>query len=512
VRVALGATRWRITRQLLIESIVLGLVSGVIGLLLAVVGVRLFDIAVQGVGKPFWIKFTMDYVVFGYLAAVCVVTGILFGIVPALQVSRTNVNDIIKEGGRGSAGNRRAFWMSGTMVVVELALTIVLLVGAGLMIRSFLKLYSLDLGIRTENLMTMRLGLSDPKYRTPEARRAFFERLAPRLASIPGADAVSVTTSVPPNGGARRDVDIDGRPPLKEGEKAPEVVTVTISPSFFDTVGMTVRRGRAFTDQDGAPGYETVIVNERLAAQLFPNEDPVGKRIKFRASDNPPPNTPPQVWRTIVGISGTMRHNPPQEAAPASVVYVPYRQEPPGGAVLLVRSRLDPSAVMAAVRREVQAIDQDQPVSSVQTMDQLLAQTQWPFRVFGTLFAILAFIGLTLSAVGLYAVMAYSVTQRTQEIGVRMALGAAARQVSWLVLRRGLVQLGIGLLIGVGGAYWLTSVMKSQISEIVVQITPNDPGTFVAITLLLLGVGIAACLIPARRATRVDPMVAFRAE
>jgi putative ABC transport system permease protein len=398
------------------------------------------------------------------------------------------------------------------MVVVELALTIVLLVGAGLMIRSFLKLYSLDLGIRTENLMTMRLSLSDQKYRSPEARRDFFDRLAPRLASIPGADAASVTTSVPPNGGARRDIEIDGRPPLKDGEKAPEVVTVTVSPSFFDTVGVALRRGRTFTDQDGAPGYEAVVVNERLAAQLFPNEDPLGKRIKFRAPENPEPNTPPAVWRTIVGVSATVRHNAPQEAAPSSVVYVPYRQEPPGSAVLLVRSRLDPSAVIAAVRREVQAIDQDQPVFTVQTMDQLLAQTQWPFRVFGTLFAILAVIGLTLSAVGLYAVMAYSVTQRTQEIGVRMALGAAARQVSWLVLRRGLVQLGLGLLIGVGGAYWLTSAMKSQISQIVVQITPNDPGTFAAITAVLLAVGVAACIIPARRATRVDPMVAFRSE
>jgi putative ABC transport system permease protein len=510
VRIALGATRWRVVRQLLVESILLGCAGGALGLLLAMVGVRLFDRAVADTGKPYWIQFTMDFTVFGFLAAVCVLTGILFGLAPALQVTKTNVGEVLKEGGRGTAGSRRARWLTGTMVVLELALTLVLLVGAGLMVRSFLKLYTIDLGIRPDHLMSMRMQLPDTKYPTADARRAFYERLAPRLASLAGAEAVAFTTSVPPFGSGRRGLEIEGRPPLKPEEQAPRVGAVTISPAFFETVGVQLRRGRGFGDRDGAPGAETVVVNDALAAQFFKGEDPIGRRIRF-AQDQPRPGQPaqpPPVWRTIVGISPSIRHSSQQEAEPPAVVYVPLRQDPPSGIALLVRSRLEPGSVMNAVRSEVQAVDQDQPVFTVQTMDQMLAQAMWPYKVFGTLFAIFAGIALLMSAVGLYSVMAYSVTQRTAEIGLRMALGAEGRQVSWLILRRGLVQLAIGLTIGLAGAYGLSRVLRT----ILVQITPTDPVTFVAITAMLTVVAIAACVLPARRATRVDPLIALRAE
>ncbi len=510
VRIALGATRWRVVRQLLVESILLGCAGGALGLLLAMVGVRLFDRAVADTGKPYWIQFTMDFTVFGFLAAVCVLTGILFGLAPALQVTKTNVGEVLKEGGRGTAGGRRARWLTGTMVVLELALTLVLLVGAGLMVRSFLKLYTIDLGIRPDHLMSMRMQLPDTKYPTADARRAFYERLAPRLASLAGAEAVAFTTSVPPFGSGRRGLEIEGRPPLKPEEQAPRVGAVTISPAFFETVGVQLRRGRGFGDRDGAPGAETVVVNDALAAQFFKGEDPIGRRIRF-AQDQPRPGQPaqpPPVWRTIVGISPSIRHSSQQEAEPPAVVYVPLRQDPPSGIALLVRSRLEPGSVMNAVRSEVQAVDQDQPVFTVQTMDQMLAQAMWPYKVFGTLFAIFAGIALLMSAVGLYSVMAYSVTQRTAEIGLRMALGAEGRQVSWLILRRGLVQLAIGLTIGLAGAYGLSRVLRT----ILVQITPTDPVTFVAITAMLTVVAIAACVLPARRATRVDPLIALRAE
>jgi putative ABC transport system permease protein len=220
----------------------------------------------------------------------------------------------------------------------------------------------------------------------------------------------------------------------------------------------------------------------------------------------PAPAVP--VWRTIVGISPSIRHSQPQDAEPPAVVYLPYRQDPTSGISLLVRSRLDPGAIMNAVRREVQAVDPDQPVYTIQTMQQMIAQQTWPYRVFGSLFAIFAVIALVMSAVGLYAVMAYSVTQRTAEIGLRMALGAEGAQVSWLILKRGLVQLVLGLSLGLAGAYFLSSVLSS----LLVQITPTDPATFGSITLILTVVAIAACLIPARRATRVDPLVALRAE
>jgi putative ABC transport system permease protein len=515
VRIAMGATRWRIVRQLLLESVVFGLIGGGLGLFLAVAGAQVLDAAVQDPDKPYWITFTVDYVVFGYVAAICVLTGILFGLAPALHVSKANINEVLKEGGRGSVGTRRARWFSGTMVVVELALTIVLLAGAGLMIRSFMKLYTLDIGIRTEHLMTMRMQLPETKYATPETRRLFYDRIEPRLAAIPGVEAVAVTTSVPPLGSAERSLEIDGQPPRKPEDQPQNVLTVTISSRFFEVVGVQVVRGRPFHDTDGTLGGETAIINERAAAQFFPGVDPIGKRIRFTPRENTSggfaparPEASREIWRTIVGMSPSILHDSTRGAEPNAVVYLPHRQAPPASATLLVRSALPAGSVMAAVRREVQAIDQDQPVFTVQTLDQMLAQERWPFRVFGGLFAILAAIALVLSSVGLYAVMAYSVTQRTQEIGVRMALGAAGRDVSWLILKRGLIQLALGLTIGLGGALALSRVLRT----VLVQITPTDPVTFASITILLTIVSITACLLPARRATRVDPLAALRAE
>jgi putative ABC transport system permease protein len=392
------------------------------------------------------------------------------------------------------------------MVVVELALTIVLLVGAGLMVRSFMKLYTMDLGFRTENLMSMRLWLPSPKYRTPESRMAFYDRLGPRLASIAGAESVAVTTVVPGFGDSTRRMEIDGRPIPSRWEDRPEISTASVSPEFFRTIGIDILRGRGFTEQDGAPGSEVAIINERFAAEHFAGEDPIGRRIKF-PFQTPAAGQPEPKWRTIVGISRSLPPPAGPDQSPASLVYSPYRLDVPSSAVLIVRSRLDPAAIMNAVRREVQAIDPDQPVFTVQTMEQMQAQATWPYRVFGSLFAIFALIALVLSAVGLYAVMAYAVTQRTQEIGVRMALGADGGRVMWLVMKRGLLQLSIGLALGLAGAFGLSRVLTTLL---VSGVTPNDPVTFTTITLLLTTVAIAACLIPARRATRVDPLVALR--
>ena len=415
VRLALGATRWRVVRQLLIESVLLGSIGGVIGLGIAMFGVRAFDAAVADSGKPYWIKFTIDYTVVAFLAAICVATGILFGLAPALHVSRTNVHGVLKEGGRGNTGGGRVRWLTGTMVVVEVALTLVLLVGAGLMVRSFLNLYRLDIGMRMDGLMAMNLQLSGEKYQTPEARRAFYERLQPRLDSLPGAEHVAITTSIPAFGVGRRPLEVDGRPAPKIDD-APRVGFATVSPKFFDVIGVSIRRGRAFTDADGGPGADTVIVNEQFVQEHFKGEDALGRRIRFMqaAPQAGDPPAPPAIWRTIVGVVPNVRHTNIQDAESIGMTYATVRQDPPGYATVMVRSSVTPETLMAAVRKEVQAIDPDQPVFNLRTLDQMLRNTMWPYRVFGTLFTIFAVIGLVLSAVGLYAVMAYAVTQRTQ--------------------------------------------------------------------------------------------------
>jgi predicted permease len=504
VRTALGASRWRVIRQLLIESLVLGAIGGALGVLLAVAGARAFDEAIRLSGLPYWVVFTIDYVVLGYVVGICVLSAVLCGLAPALHVSKTKTFTALKDGGRGIAGSRYGRRFSSAIVVAELALTMVLLVGAASMVRSFMTLYFVDLGIRIDRLVTMRLQMPEAKYRTAEARRGLFDRLEPRLAAIPGVEAICVTTGVPPLDGGERLLEIDG---LARRDQPTFVGTVAITPRFFDVVGVRIARGRSFNETDGAPGAETVIINERLAAQFFAGEDPLGRRLRFTRREASP-GTSVEVWRTIVGVSPTIRQGSPTDEYLNAVVYIPIRQESPAAASLLVRSALPPGSVMDAVRREVQAIDPDQPVLGVQTVAQVLAQDRWWYRTWGGLFGILSGIALLLSCVGLYAVMAYSVTERTQEIGVRLALGARRRQVSWLILRRGLAQLMTGLAIGFLGSLALSRILPGGLASM----TPHDPIALLAVALLLSGVSIVACLAPARRATRVDPVVALRAD
>ncbi len=507
VRIALGATRGRVIRQLLVESTLLAFLGGVLGWIMSLVGVRLFDIAVQDVGKPYWIKFTMDATVFAFLVAVCLATGIIFGIVPALQVSKTNLNEILKESGRGNAGGRRARWMASSMVVAELSLTIVLLAGAGLMIRSFMKLYSMDIGVDTSRMLTMRMSLPDKKYPTPEKRRLFYEALLPHLAAIPGVAASSIASAPPGEGAGADEIEFEGRP-QPDPKKAPSVTTFYVSEGYFDTLDVSARQGRLLGQADGDAGSEAVIVNARFAAQYYPGENAIGKRIRLQAPTSGPDANKIKPWMTIVGVTPSIRQRNVQDVEPDSVIYMSYRLEPPPGTAILIRGRGEPGALTSAVRQAVQATDPDQPVFGVQTIEQSLARQRWPYRVFGTMFTIFAFIALVLSSVGIYAVTAYSVTQRTQEIGVRMALGAQGRQVSWLVLRQGLLQLAIGLVLGTTGALLAAPVLQT----LLVQIKPTDPITLAGIGLLFTIVTVCACVIPARRATKLDPLTALRIE
>lgn len=504
VRTAMGATRYRVVRQLVLESVVLSAAGGALGFVLAVWGVRLFELAMQNSGLPWWVRFEFDAMVFGYIAITCLATAIVFGLAPALQVSKANANALLQEGGRSQPGSRRTRWFSNSVVVAQLALATVLLTGAGVLIRSFMTLYMTDLGLPVDRLMTMRVHLPESKYGGAEARLAFFAALEPRVAAVRGVEAVAITTGVPPEDGGERLVETEAWP---AGAAQVFVGTVTVTPRYFDVLGVSVRRGRGFDDHDGAPGMATVIVNDLLASRFFPGQNPIGKRLRFTRRDAPPGRSV-ESWRTVVGVVPLIKQGSALDRYVNSVVYIPYRQETPASASLLLRTRLAPAQVMDAVRRAVRAIDPDQPVLRIQTMAELMAGARWWQRTWGTLFAILAGIALLLSAIGLYAVTACSVSQRTHEIAVRVALGARRGELLWMILRAGVLRLALGLTIGLVAGMALTRAVSRGIMDV----STSHGVTFAAIVTLLSAVSILACLLPGRRATSIDPVAALRIE
>ena len=488
VRTALGARRGRIIRQLLIESVMLASLGGVLGLGLTAIGVRLFDAAVSDVGKPYWIVFDLDWSVFGYFAAICLATGIVFGLAPALQVSKTNLNDLMKEGGRGQSGGARARWLTSGLVVFELALTLALLTGAGLMARSFLKLYSLDLGFETAHLLTFRTQLVEGRYPKVEQRQIFLTSLQDRMRALPGVTGAAMASTFPLSGAGQSKFDVDGRPAPTEATR-PRVSVIDAGPGYFETLGVSLQRGREFTEADGAPGAEVIVVNQRFATQYLANEDPLGKRVRVLQG---PKEDQPGPWLTIVGVSSTIRQGSLQDLEPAAVIYRPTRMGQAMGTAMILRTTADPASMTGAVREAARALDPDQPLFAVQPYETVLAEARWPYRVFGTLFVIFAVIALVLSAVGIYAITSYSVSQRMPELGLRLALGAQPPQISWLILRTGLVQLGLGLTIGLAAAWGVSQILKS----LVAQIPAVDPVTFIGITVVLTIVMLTACLIP----------------
>jgi putative ABC transport system permease protein len=511
VRISLGASRWRIVRQLLVESVLLALVSGVVGFGLSVLGIRWFDAVTQDVGKPYYMEFRLDAVVFSFFAAVCLATGVVFGLAPALHVSKTNVNEVLKEGGRSGTGGVRARRWTGALIVVNLTLTLVLLAAAGFMMRSFLAMYRMDPGVDTSRLLTMQMALSVRKYADSSARSAFFKRVDERLAAVGAIESATTASNWPLGGGRGIQLAIDGR--ATAGERLPIVTMLSVGGKYFDTLGIHVTRGRAFTDADWAPGPAHAIVNQRLADMFFKGEDPLGRTI--RLTDEVPTSIlgGPLPPLTIVGVTSPnviQRDVDGHFSEPDPVVYIPHaaNTQQNFGVTLLVRTRNDPGAATALVREEMRALDPDMPLFNIRTMEENLTRQRWPFRVFGSMFAAFAVIALVLSAVGLYAITAYGVTQRTQEIGVRMALGAEAPQVWWLIARRGLIHLAIGMAIGMPGAFGVGRLLQS----LLVQTTPWDPVTLAGIASVLTVVAIAACYWPAQRATRLDPVVALRHE
>jgi predicted permease len=502
IRVSLGATRWRIVRQLLAESGVLALVAGTLGFGFTVAGVWLFANAVTGITFPYYIKWTIDGRVGAFIGSVCVGTACLVGLLPAIQVSRLAAQRSLTEGEKTAPSGLVRRRLTTALLSVELALTLVLLAGAGLMMRSFLAIYRADSVVDATRVATMPVSLPTEKYHTPEQRTAAYQRLVERVDGIPGVSSTAFASVVPFAGGPSRHLSVDGRHPLP-GESQPIVSHVRIRGRYFETLGLRLLRGRTFIDRDALAGSEGAIVTERLAAMFFSGEDPIGRRICLTAP-NATPATPP-ACATIVGVSPTVRQQYFQDIDP--VVYVPDRADS-SEMMLMVRSDLTPNATVPLIRTEVSALDSDIPLNAVMPLDDAMTGSRWGHRVFGGMLTVLALVGLLLGAVGLYAVTAFSVVQRTHEIGVRMALGARSNAVVWLFVKRAVLPVGFGIGAGLAGAWVIGRLLR----RFLIQTSPTDPTVLVGIAAILVAVSFAACFFPARRATRVDPVTALRYE
>ena len=498
VRSALGASRARLIRQFLTESVLLALMAGALGVLLASWGVSLLVSAATG-NIPRAAEISVDGRVLGFTLVIAVLTGVIFGLAPALQASKTDLNTALKDTSRGSGGGLRRARVRSGLVVAEVALSVVLLIGAGLLIRSFLLLQHVDPGFNPGRLLVATISLPNSRYSKTDERAAFYTRLCQELSALPGVISAGATQTLPLTGSDSRTlVAIEGRPvpPLAE---RPIVSMGIVSPDYFKAMGIPLLRGRFFTDHDIESSPTTVIINQSFARRFFPDEDPIGKHMLGGGSQ-------PQT-REIIGIVGDVRHIA-VDTSPAEALYLSSNQRPQLAMSVVVRTSGPPSSVSAAVRSSVLAIDRDQPIASVQTMEEIVSSSISNQRFTLLLLGLFAAVAMALAAIGIYSVMAYTVTQRTGEIGLRMALGAQTRDVLKLVVGQGMAMALIGIAVGVGGAFALTRVMTSLLFSIGV----TDPITFIAIPLILAGVALAACFVPARRAAKVDPMIALRYE
>lgn len=502
VRAALGASRPQLVRQLLVESVLLSCLGGLLGLGLAAGGVHLFDLATKDVGKPYWIQFEMDYVVFGYFAVISVLSGLLFGIAPALRASRVDLNTALKDGAQSGGSSRGR--LTGALVVFQFALTVILLAGAGLMVRSFFAAQSVNAFLPADRLLTARINLPSSegdRYHDRAARIRFHEDLQRRLAQLPDVTHAALAANVPGNGGSNESIEIEGRP-LENPKEGLRVSTDGFSPGYPTAIGLPLLLGRDFEAADGEPGKEAAIATRTFAQRFWPGESALGRRFRFlRGEGKPGP------WITIVGVTGDLESRDP-ESEDRPLVFTPIRQNASNWLVLLVRTAGDPAALAPLVRTAVQEQDQDLPLFDVRTMRQAIERQTWFLVVFGALFLSFALVALLMASIGLYAVVAQATLRRTREIGIRMALGATAGRVVQLVLGRGLLQLAVGLVLGLGGAFAATRLMKDMLVKTSVQ----DPVVFATVPLLLFLVGVLACLIPARRAAALHPVTALRQE
>jgi putative ABC transport system permease protein len=502
VRIALGAGRWRIIRQSLIESVMLSAAGGVLGWWIAKWGVHAYALADRGPGRSSWriLDYAMDYRVLAYLIAISVVTAFLFGLAPALRLSKLDINTTLKDGGRGATGGARGKRLSALLVVGEVALAVVLLAGAGLMLRSFLNIYHADLGVKTANVLITALSLPEARYPDNQARSAFYDRVKTSLEAVPGVESVAMARALPTTGSAHFPYEIAGAPEADQ-QRRPALSELTIGPDYFRTLGAQVLAGREFTAADGPSTLPVAIVNQQFASTHWPGEDPLGKALRLFDGKN-------AKSFTVVGVASNIVQHARTGDEFDPMIYLPYRQRPEAAMEVIARTHVPPGSLTNAIRREIHTLDSDLPIFGPFTLDERLEANYWTAGLDGVLFLIFAALALLLASIGLYAVIAHSVSQRTQEIGIRMAVGATARDILQLMYLQGMLPLAIGLAIGLAASLAVNGVLRSAL----VHVSPSDPTTLVVASAALVFAATLGCLIPARRAMRVDPLVALRHE
>jgi putative ABC transport system permease protein len=510
VRSALGAGRSRVVQQLLTESILLGLSGGILGIGVAYVGTRLLVPAVSDNIPSIMVgRIGLDYAVLAFTLVVSVGAGLLFGIAPALRASSQQLVGELKEGGRGGTGGRARQRLRSGLVVAEVALSLVLLIGAGLMIQSLRELQNVDKGFVSESIFTARASLPRTRYDGKEPTWQFFDAFLKRVQALPGVQTASLTQIVPLQGNSwEQSIIPEGVAP--DPENFQSVLHYMVTPDHFETFAINLMRGRVFGEQDREGAPLVCVIDETMAEKFWPGEDPVGKRVSFEEAEESTRENPVRVYRTVVGVVRNVRHYE-MENPSRITVYVPFDQSERSWTTamhIVAKTRGDPLQLTEMVRRELAVLDPEVPLYRIETMEGYVKGALSSTRLVGGLLTVFSAIALTLSAIGIFGVMSFSVVQRLREIGIRMALGAGANDVVKMVTRQGLTVTLIGVAIGLGAAFALTRLMTS----VLYQVSPVDPLTYSGFAVFLVLVSLLAAYIPARRATRVDPATVLREE
>lgn len=498
MRAALGAGRARLIRQLLVESVLMALMAGALGVAIAEVFVRAFAREISLAGLPYWTHFAFDPALTGIITALCIATGITFGVLPAMQQSRTSLTEVLNQFGRSGMVSPRSKRLSTIMLVGELAVTVILLSAASGLVRSANVVYQADAALDLENLWEFRLALPAIKYPAGEAQQAFFNALEERVAAVPGLQSATLASGPPFNARESRGVVMDGEP-IPQSSSVPQSQLVAIGPRYFETLGLRLVRGSRLEDLDAVSRSAAALVNERFAARFSPGVDPIGREVVL--IDERTPGAPPQRLR-IVGIAPPLRQQ--QQTGHTPAVYVPFLSQPAATASLIVRG--NPQQFAAVVREEVRRLDPDLPVFNLRSLERVSYMSRFTQRITSTVFSIVAVIAFALSALGLYSLTAYATTQRTHEVGVRMALGAQRSQVTWMFLKQTLKQVSAGLVIGMIGAVAAGLALQG----VLVDVRANQPLVLAAIAGFVTLVALIAAVLPARRASGLDPVSALR--